>query len=133
MGGDLEQRAVACFTLARCIIVAEGSNSECLSSKIRTRSDIFLAAALLEAVPYLQTAEADFRTLEMYRALKDVQYMLSVVYHNAGMIQQRDDAAVSQLKTGELQEALEGITYDQTYQDILQVVAKVGSALASRT
>lgn len=26
-GDDLEQRAVACFTLARCIIVAEGSSS----------------------------------------------------------------------------------------------------------
>ncbi|KAF8188420.1 hypothetical protein BJ912DRAFT_1107716 [Pholiota molesta] len=76
-GDDLEQRAVACFTLARCIIVAGESTAD----------------ALREALPYLSIAESDFLILEMYQSLKDVQYMLSVVYHNLDMQDERQKAA----------------------------------------
>ncbi|KAH9484304.1 Cytoskeleton-associated protein 5 [Psilocybe cubensis] len=114
-GDDIEQRAVACFTLARCIIVAEGSTSE----------------ALQQALPYLSQAEYDFKTLEMYRPLQDVQYMLSVVYHNLDMPMQRQAAAERHFETEGLQRRLEMIVSDPEILKIFDLVEVVGSALTS--
>ncbi|KAJ6630768.1 hypothetical protein B0H10DRAFT_2160163 [Mycena sp. CBHHK59/15] len=90
-GQDLEQRALACFTLARCIIVAENSTAD----------------ALREAIPCLLVSEKDYRTLEMYRAMGDVQYFLSVVYHNLGLQAEHEDAAKRHFATQEMRRELE--------------------------
>ncbi|KAA1469483.1 hypothetical protein DENSPDRAFT_835114 [Dentipellis sp. KUC8613] len=84
-GDNLEQRALACFTLARCIIAA-GSRSQ---------------ESIREALPYLEIAESDYRTLEMFRSLADVQYLMSVLYHNVGEVAKRDELAERHLKTEE--------------------------------
>ncbi|KDR81577.1 hypothetical protein GALMADRAFT_263859 [Galerina marginata CBS 339.88] len=115
-GDDLEQRAVACFTLARCIIVAEGSTPP----------------ALREALPYLIMAESDFQKLEIYRSMKDVQYMLSIVYHNLDMVEERQEAANRHLETEALQKRLETIVSDEHILEIFDLMATVGAALASR-
>ncbi|KAJ7046748.1 hypothetical protein C8F04DRAFT_1061598 [Mycena alexandri] len=113
-GQDIEQRALACFTLARCIIVAGESTPD----------------ALREAVPYLIKSEQDFLTLEMHRAVMDVQYFLSVVYHNLGLHAEREEAAKRHLATQEMRKELE--VSDEGISGILQVVKMAGAALAHR-
>ena len=90
------------------------------------------ADALREAMSYLKIAEADFQTLEIYRSVKDVQYLLSVIYHNLGMIKERDEVAIRHSQTEEDQKRLELTTFDPLYQEVFEVVAEVGAALASR-
>ncbi|KAJ6496647.1 hypothetical protein C8R47DRAFT_349617 [Mycena vitilis] len=113
-GQDLEQRALACFTLARCIIVAGNSAAD----------------ALREAIPYLLKSEQDYLALEMHRSMMDVQYFLSVVYHNLGLQTERDEAAKRHFATQEMRRDVEiskeGIT------GVLEVVRMVGAALAHR-
>lgn len=77
-------------------------------------------------------AEADFQTLEIIRSEKDVQYLLSVVYHNLGVVQERDDFARKHSQTEEHHEELQLITFDPNYQGIFELIAKVGAALALR-
>jgi len=77
-------------------------------------------------------AGADFQTIEIYRSAKDVQYLLSVVYHNLGMTRERDDSANRHSQMEEYQRKLESTTFDETYRAVFQLVAKVGAALASR-
>ncbi|KAF9480133.1 hypothetical protein BDN70DRAFT_912885 [Pholiota conissans] len=117
-GEELEQRAVACFTLARCIIVAGESEST---------SD-----ALQEALPYLLVAESDFLTLEMYQSLKDVQYMLSVVYHNLDLQDERQKAAQRHADSENKHQELERQVSDEEIHRMFELVATVGDALATR-
>jgi anaphase-promoting complex subunit 5 len=63
---------------------------------------------------------------------KDVQYLLSVIYHNLGMMTERDEVASRHSQMEEHQKRLEGITFDPLYQNVFELVAKVGAALASR-
>ncbi|KDQ33264.1 hypothetical protein PLEOSDRAFT_1091403 [Pleurotus ostreatus PC15] len=75
---DHFQRALACFTLGRCIIAAKGGSE----------------LGLQEALKYLLVAEADCQTIQLIDPLADVQYLISVVYHNLGMVAERDEAAM---------------------------------------
>ncbi|KAJ7470732.1 hypothetical protein FB451DRAFT_1254671 [Mycena latifolia] len=113
-GQDLEQRALACFTLARCIIVAGDSTAE----------------SLKEALPYLLKSEQDFLALEMHRAVMDVQYFLSVVYHNLGLQVERDEAAKRHFATQELRRELE--MSSEGICEVLEIVRVAGAALAHR-
>ncbi|KAF8636546.1 hypothetical protein AX17_003358 [Amanita inopinata Kibby_2008] len=115
-GDDLEQRALACFTLARCIMAAEGRGE----------------SALREAARYLLIAESDYKTLQVYRSLVDVQYLLSVIYHNLGLITERNQVAERHMKTEAELKRMEEQVVDDEVQDITDVVVRVGAALASR-
>jgi len=115
-GDDLEQRALACFTLARCIIAAGESTAE----------------ALNEALPYLLVSESDFKTLQILRSLMDVQYLLSVVYHNLGNENERDASAKRHFTTQQERKMLEVIVVDDEVREIWEVVSQVGAALAAR-
>ncbi|KAF8350736.1 hypothetical protein F5887DRAFT_940689 [Amanita rubescens] len=115
-GDDLEQRATACFTLARCIVAAEGSAEP----------------AIREAIRYLQIAESDFKTLQIYRSLQDVQYFLSIMYHNLGLTAERSQMADRHAKTEAELRHLEESVIDEEVEQILDVVASIGATLASR-
>ncbi|KAK2466948.1 hypothetical protein APHAL10511_001206 [Amanita phalloides] len=115
-GDDLEQRGTACFTLARCIIAAEGPTE----------------LALREAVRYLLFAENDFKILQIYRSLQEVQYLLSVMYHNLGLNVERNQMAVKHAKTEAELRRLEEIAVDDELEQILDTVVSVGAALAMR-
>ena len=52
-----------------------------------------MQAALEEAIPFLQIAIADYKSLEMFGRCLDALYLLSVIHHNLGMTPQRDEAA----------------------------------------
>ncbi|KAG6890724.1 hypothetical protein C0995_005097 [Termitomyces sp. Mi166 len=114
-GNDLEQRAFACFTLARSIIAASAKST---------------ATGLKEALPYLIIAEGDYRTLEINTSLMHVQYLLSIVYHNLGMSQERDAAAERHFMTLELQRKQETVVIEDDTQRVLEVVELVGAHLA---
>ncbi|KAJ3546950.1 hypothetical protein NM688_g5456 [Phlebia brevispora] len=115
-GDDLEQRALACFTLARCIIAAGGSAPDTLN----------------ESLHYLQIAETDYMKLQMYSRLQDVQFLVSVVYHNLGITEQRDEAASRHQTTSEERTKIEGQVTEDWVTEVWEVVADIGSALAAR-
>lgn len=115
-GNDMEQRALASFTLARCIIAAEGATEQ----------------SLREAGTYLQVAETDFSALEMYREASDAQYLSSIVFHNLGDERMRNVAARNNSVSAEKAAGLEKKSYDEEVAQILDTVALVGARLALR-
>ncbi|KAG6854307.1 hypothetical protein C0991_008202 [Blastosporella zonata] len=114
-GNDLEQRAFACFTLARSMIAFDGST----------------VAALTEALRYLKISESDYQTLQVHTSLLHVQYLLSVIYHNLGMLEERDAAARRHIETLELQSKQGTVVEDDT-QQVLEILELVGAHLAGR-
>jgi anaphase-promoting complex subunit 5 len=68
----------------------------------------------------------------MLQPLMDVQYILSVVYHNLGMETERDEAAKKHFNTKEERDKLEVIVVDNEVREIWEVVSEVGAALAAR-
>jgi anaphase-promoting complex subunit 5 len=76
-------------------------------------------------------SEGDFRTLEMYRPMMDVQYFLSVVHHNLGQQAECEDAAKRHFATQEMRREIE--VSDGDVLGILEVLRTVGSALAARS
>jgi len=120
-GGDLEQRAYSCFTLARCIIMS-GRDAENVQSP----------ASLHEAIPYLKMSEADYLKTEIYAAARRVQYVLSLVYNTLSMKAERD-AAVKRLGETEVQaKVVSGQAADAQMIEIINIVSEVGVGLAAR-
>jgi anaphase-promoting complex subunit 5 len=62
----------------------------------------------------------------------NVQYLLSVAYHNLGMHKQRDDAAARHMTTEQARKKLEVVVVDEQVMKIWEVVSQVGAALAAR-
>ena len=91
-----------------------------------------VAEVLRECVRYLDVAEKDYEALEMYRSLQDVQFLLSVVYHNLGMTEERDGAAERHRKVGEQKEAAEKQLSEPWIDEVWEVVGQVSAALAAR-
>ncbi|TFK29908.1 hypothetical protein FA15DRAFT_187068 [Coprinopsis marcescibilis] len=115
-GNDLEQRAVGCFTYARCLLAADAPDRE----------------ALQRAIEYVQIAEADFRQLEMYGALKDIYYLLTVLHENLGHSTERDVAVESHEKVTVQCQELAGVDFDKELSEVLHVVVLAGVGLTDR-
>lgn len=133
-GNDLEQRALACFNLARSIIASSNASGKVsrTSGNIAIADPLPTAEVLREAVPYLLRAEADFNAVEMYQAAGDIQYALAVVYHNMNLEEQRDAMSQKHMAMLEKRTSLEEIAFDEECWQILELVARVGFKLASR-
>jgi anaphase-promoting complex subunit 5 len=67
----------------------------------------------------------------MHCAVMDVQYFLSVVYHNLGLQTERDEAAKRHFATQEMRRGLE--MSDEGITGVLEVMRMVGAALAHRS
>lgn len=115
-GDDLEQRALACFTLARCIIAAGERSQE----------------SIREALPYLEIAEKDYTTLEILRSLADVQFFVSVLYHNLDMVDERDASATRHLETEEAMKEAAVVVSEDWINEVWELVLDIGAALAKR-
>jgi len=115
-GDDLEKRALACFTLARCIIAAGEQSQE----------------SIREALPYLGIAEKDYATLEILRSLADVQFLVSVLYHNLNMVEERDAAATRQTKTEEAMQEAAVVVSEDWIDQVWELVLDIGASLAKR-
>lgn len=90
------------------------------------------AESLREALPYLLAAEKDYECLDILEALQDVQYFISVVYHNLDMINERDAAARRHQATVEKREKLATVVQDEEVDAILDLIGRIGVALSSR-
>jgi len=115
-GDDLEQRALACFTLARCIIAADERSP----------------GSIHEALSYLDIAEKDYATLEILRSLADVQFLVSVLYHNLDMVEERDAAATRHLKTEEATQEAAVLVVEDWIDRVWELVLDIGASLAKR-
>lgn len=115
-GNDLEQRAFACFTYARCIVAAGNKSAE----------------SIREAIPYIEIAENDYRTIQILRSLADVQYYLAVLYHNLGMEAERDAAAERHEKTEEERKEAAVCGIEGWVKDVWDLVCEIGTVLAAR-
>jgi len=115
-GDDLEKRALACFTLARCIIAADEQSPE----------------SIHEALPYLDIAEKDYATLEILRSLADVQFLISVLYHNLNMVEKRDAAAARHLSTEEAMRKAATVITEDWIDEVWGLVLDIGACLAKR-
>ena len=90
------------------------------------------ADSLKEALPYFLAAEKDYEGLDILEALQDIQYYISIVYHNLDMIGERDAAAQRHHATIERRDKLAITVVDEEVEAILDLVGKIGIALASR-
>lgn len=115
-GDDLEQRALACFTLARCIIAADEQSPLCIR----------------EALPYLDIAEKDYAALEILRSLADVQFLISVLHHNLDMVEERDAAATRHQKTEEAIQEASVIVVEDWIEQVWELVLDIGATLTKR-
>jgi anaphase-promoting complex subunit 5 len=115
-GDDIEQRALACFTLARCIIAADGQSPE----------------AIHQALVYLDIAERDYEALEILRSLFDVQFLISVLYHNLDMVEKRDAAAARHFKTEEAMQEAAVVVAEDWIEQVWELVLDIGASLAKR-
>jgi anaphase-promoting complex subunit 5 len=131
-GDDIEQRALACFVYGRCIIAADDDSTYIVWSFMPSIDYFTATAGLKEALPYLLIAEDDYRRLEIYSSLADVQYFISIVYHNLDMEKERDAAAKRHQESEEEQKRLDAIVVDKDVLAICELLADVGAALAAR-
>ncbi|KZV72911.1 hypothetical protein PENSPDRAFT_674774 [Peniophora sp. CONT] len=115
-GDDLEQRALACFTYARCTLAAAERSVESMRA----------------AISFLEQAEKDYTKIECLRSLTDVQYLLSVLHHNLGQEPERDAAAVRTLKTEELAASEAALESEQWVEDVWRLVTDIGAKMAMR-
>jgi len=115
-GDDLEQRALACFNLARCIIAMDERSPD----------------SIHEALSYLDIAEKDYATLEILRSLADVQFLISVLYHNQNMVEERDAAATRHLKTEEAMQEAAVVVVEDWIDPVWELVLDIGASLAKR-
>ncbi|KAF8258613.1 hypothetical protein EI94DRAFT_1621071 [Lactarius quietus] len=115
-GDDREQRALACFTLARCIIATGEQSRE----------------SIREALPYLEIAEKDYAKLEILRSLADVQFLVSVLYHNLDMVEERDASATRHLETEDAMKEAAVVVAEDWINQVWELVLDIGAALAKR-
>jgi hypothetical protein len=88
--------------------------------------------ALRQALPFLRQSESDYRSIELLRPLMDVQYLLSIVYHNLSMEKEREEAAKRHFETERRRKDLEVIAFDSEVDEVWKLVSSVGTALAAR-
>jgi anaphase-promoting complex subunit 5 len=91
-----------------------------------------LAEALRESIPYLKIAMEDYTALQIYCALQDVLFLLSVVYHNLGMVAERDDVARLHHEVGKEREEAEKQVSEPWVAEVLDIVSEISLALAAR-
>lgn len=93
----------------------------------------YTADALRECIPYLDIAENDYAALGMYRSLQDVQFLLSVVYHNLDMMEERDKVAERHREVGRQKEEAGKQVSEPWIAEVLDIVADISTTLASRS
>ena len=81
---------------------------------------------------YLDIAEKDYATLEILRSLADVQFLISVLYHNLNMVEERDAAATRHLKTEEAMQEAAVVVVEGWIDQVWELVLDIGASLAKR-
>ena len=81
---------------------------------------------------YLEIAEKDYATLEILRSLADVQFLVSVLYHNLDMVEERDASATRHLETEEAMKEAAVVVAEDWITQVWELVLDIGAALAKR-
>jgi anaphase-promoting complex subunit 5 len=81
---------------------------------------------------YLEIAEKDYAKLEILRSLADVQFLVSVLYHNLDMVEERDASATRHLKTEEEMKEAAVVVAEDWINQVWELVLDIGAALAKR-
>ena len=81
---------------------------------------------------YLDIAEKDYATLEILRSLADVQFLISVLYHNLNIVEERDAAATRHLKTEEAMQEAAVVVVEDWIDQVWELVLDIGASLAKR-
>ncbi|KAG2157068.1 armadillo-type protein [Suillus clintonianus] len=106
-GQEMEHRAFANHTLARCMIASMDSSSKTFSNALVPGTYILTEAGLRDALPCLLMAEADYMSLSMLEATSEVQQLLVVAYHNLGMTAEEEGAFERYTQSTKLAQAFE--------------------------
>lgn len=85
-----------------------------------------LQPALRAAIPFINTAISDYKTLERFQQCLDALYLLAVVYHNLDMIPERNRTAEQHRKVEKERKEIVGLEVDDGLKEILDLVAGVG-------
>jgi len=117
-GDDVEHRALAYFTYARCLIACSPSGS---------------GEGLREALVYLKMAEEDYKRLELTESLADVQFLMSVVYHNLGATSESEQTGERHLETNALKQKHGEVLVDEEVSRIWEIVSRVGISIAGQS
>jgi anaphase-promoting complex subunit 5 len=80
----------------------------------------------------LDIAEKDYATLEILRSLADVQFLISVLYHNLNMVEDRDAAATRHLKTQEAMQEAAVVVVEDWIDQVWELVLDIGASLAQQ-
>lgn len=115
-GQEMEHRAFANHTLARCMIASMDSSK----------------AGLRDALPCLLMAEADYMSLSMLEATSEVQQLLVVAYHNLSMTAEEEGAFERYTQSTKLAQAFEENPADLEATRVWDTVTEIGKSLASR-
>ena len=83
-------------------------------------------------MPYLDIAEKDYAALEILRSLADVQFLISVLYHNLNMVEERDAAATRHLQTEEAMREAAVVVAEDWIEQVWELVLDIGATLAKR-
>jgi len=81
---------------------------------------------------YLDIAEKDYATLEILRSLADVQFLISVLYHNLNMVEERDAAAARHQKTEEAMQEAAVVIVEGWIDQVWELVLDIGASLAKQ-
>jgi anaphase-promoting complex subunit 5 len=94
-------------------------------------SSHFLVNVIRDAIPYLETSEKDYATLQMPTCQQDVLYFLASVYNTLGMLEERDATAARHARS--VEEANKWVKEElpAEMKDIWSIVAEVGSTIAA--
>ncbi|KAH7340951.1 hypothetical protein B0J17DRAFT_340197 [Rhizoctonia solani] len=118
-GDDLEQRAYACFTLAKCIMTAAKGDDPIPPARVQKHLKL--------ALFWLHIAEQDYAFIEFYTGRLDVLYTLSVVYHNLGMLPERDNAATLHAEVEKERVEMVRKEVDDELRDVWEVVCDIAA------
>ncbi|ELU44876.1 Apc5 domain-containing protein [Rhizoctonia solani AG-1 IA] len=116
---DLEQRAFACFTLAKCIMTAAKGDDPIPPARIQEHLKL--------ALFWLHIAEKDYASIEFYTGRLDVLYTLSVVYHNLGMIPERDRTASLHAEVEKKRVEMVRKDADEELRDVWEIVCEIAA------
>ena len=83
-------------------------------------------------MPLLESAEKAYADAQIYAAQCDVLFLLSVVCHNAGLIEARDAAARKHAVATETRESCHVEVVEPWIEDVWAIVTDVGAAIASQ-
>ena len=126
---DLEERAFACLTLARCkIAVASDSSESDLSYHILVAD--LLPETMREILYFLGRAEADYAAIDCLQERLDTLYLCARAHHHMGDVPSRDQAA-EKYAALEVERVKIASSRDPLIVDIASLVAEIGAAAAA--